>query len=131
MMINKSGTLKLFAKEITLDSSTGKIKGSKVEHLAGDSSSSKQYQAELADAVVLQNYDGKEEKPKSMKDEDFKSFKDSKFKKKMLTKPTTVKRLCGGNARPAGRYVSLEEVPTGLEGKIRNALLPSWGNEAS
>ncbi len=130
MIINKSGTVKLWGNKITFDAET-KIKGSKIKLKPGGSGSGKSFQEvlDLSEATTLSEHD--EKNPGDLKDADAAAFKGKKYKVKVLKKEVKVSRLCGGQARPDGRWVTRGGRPPGLEGKIRMALKPEWGNEAS
>jgi type VI secretion system secreted protein VgrG len=130
VMIDKSGTVKIFAKDLTVDGSKIKLKGSKIEKKSGGSGQSKSFQEVLdpsvADTVAEHQGDNGPLSP-----QDAKAFKDGKYAEKILTKDVKVERLHGGGAFPQGRWVTGGARPLGLEGKIRMALRPEWGNAAS
>jgi type VI secretion system secreted protein VgrG len=130
LLINKSGTVKIFAKDLTLDGSEIKLKGKKIQKKSGSGSQSKPFQEVLDASVALEGktYQG-ENGPLSP--DDAKAFKDGKYTEKVLTKDVQVERLHGGGAFPQGRWVTGGSRPLGLEGKIRMALRPEWGNAAS
>src|SRR5207245_2133788 len=106
------------------------IKGAKVKLKPGGSGSGKAFQEVLdaAEADTVEEYKDKDASPLSEQD---KSGFTGKVYKKVLKKDVTVKRLYGGGARPAGQWVTKGGRPPGLEGKIRMALKPEWGNEAT
>jgi type VI secretion system secreted protein VgrG len=130
LLINKSGTVKIFAKDLTVDGSQIKLKGSKIEKKSGGSGQSKSFQEVLDPSVsdtLATHQDGKG----PLSPADAKAFKDGKYTEKILTKDVQVERLHGGGAFPQGRWVTGGARPLGLEGKIRMALRPEWGNAAS
>jgi len=131
LIINKSGTVKLWGQKITVDGDSGKIAGSKVKLKPGGGSSGKAFQEVLdpSEATSVSQHD--EKNPGDLKEADAKAFKGGKYTKKVLNKDVKVKRLYGGGAKAEGRWVTKGGRPPGLEGKIRMALKPEWGNEAS
>lgn len=130
LLIDKSGTVKIWAKDLTVDGSQIKLKGSKIEKKSGGGSQSKSFQEVLAPsvAVVVAHHEG-DKGPLSPTNA--KAFKDGKYTAKVLTQDVKVERLHGGRAFPVGRWVTGGPRPLGLEGKIRMALRPEWGNAAS
>ena len=130
LLINKSGTVKIWAKDLTVDGSQIKLKGSKIKKESGGSGQSKPFQEVLDPSVAdtVQEHQG-DQGPLSPADA--KAFKDGKYTEKILTKDVKVERLHGGGAFPVGRWVTGGSRPMGLEGKIRMALRPEWGNAAS
>jgi type VI secretion system secreted protein VgrG len=130
LLIDKSGTVKIWAKDLTVDGSQIKLKGSKIEKKSGGSGQSKSFQEVLDPSVaaVVTQHQG-ETGPLSPADA--KAFKDGKYTEKVLTQDVKVERLHGGGAFPVGRWVTGGSRPLGLEGKIRMALRPEWGNAAS
>ncbi|HEX8700465.1 MAG TPA: hypothetical protein VF815_16570, partial [Myxococcaceae bacterium] len=130
LLINKSGTVKIFAKDLTVDGSQIKLKGSKIEKKSGGSGQSKSFQ-EVLDPSVADTLAEYEEGKGPLSPADAKAFKDGKYTEKILTKDVKVERLHGGGAFPQGRWVTGGSRPLGLEGKIRMALRPEWGNAAS
>jgi len=130
LLINKSGDVKIFAKELTVDGSQIKLKGSKIEKKSGGSGQSKSFQ-EVLDPSVADTVAEYEEGKGPLSPADAKAFKDGKYTEKILTQDVKVERLHGGGAFPQGRWVTGGSRPLGLEGKIRMALRPEWGNAAS
>ncbi len=130
LLINKSGTVKIFAKDLTVDGSQIKLKGSKIEKKSGGSGQSKSFQ-EVLDPSVADTLAEYSEGKGPLSPADAKAFKDGKYTEKILTKNVKVERLHGGGAFPQGRWVTGGSRPLGLEGKIRMALRPEWGNAAS
>lgn len=130
LLINKSGTVKIWAKDLTVDGSQIKLKGSKIEKKSGGSGQSKAFQEVLDPSVaaVVAHHQGKQG---PLSPADAKAFKDGKYTAKVLTQGVKVERLHGGGAFPVGRWVTGGTRPLGLEGKIRMALRPEWGNAAS
>jgi type VI secretion system secreted protein VgrG len=130
VMIDKSGTVKIFAKDLTVDGSKIKLKGSKIEKKSGGSGKSKPFQ-EVLDPSVADTVAEHQGDKGPLSPQDAKAFKDGKYAEKILTKDVKVERLHGGGAFPQGRWVTGGPRPLGLEGKIRMALRPEWGNAAS
>jgi type VI secretion system secreted protein VgrG len=131
LLINKSGTVKIWAKDLTVDGSQIKLKGSKIKKESGGSGQSKSFQEVLDPSVAaeLESHGPGTDGPLSP--QDAAAFKDGQYTVKVLTKDVKVERLHGGGAFPQGRWVTGGPRPLGLEGKIRMALRPEWGNTAS
>ncbi|WP_052420629.1 type VI secretion system Vgr family protein [Hyalangium minutum] len=130
LLIDKSGTVKIWAKELTVDGSQLKLKGSKIKKESGGSGQSKSFQEVLDPSVAKEGKTYQGDKG-PLSPQDAKAFKDGKYTEKVLTKDVQVERLHGGGAFPQGRWVTGGSRPLGLEGKIRMALRPEWGNAAS
>ncbi|WP_224242009.1 type VI secretion system Vgr family protein [Hyalangium gracile] len=130
LLIDKSGTVKIWAKELTVDGSKLKLKGSKIEKKSGGSGQGKSFQ-EVLDPSVANEVASHQGDQGPLSPQDAKAFKDGKYTEKVLTKDVQVERLHGGGAFPQGRWVTGGPRPLGLEGKIRMALRPEWGNAAS
>jgi len=130
LLIDKSGTVKIWAKDLTVDGSQIKLKGSKIEKKSGGSGQSKSFQEVLDPSVAVEVASHEGDKG-PLSPADAKAFKDGKYTEKVLTKDVQVERLHGGGAFPQGRWVTGGSRPLGLEGKIRMALRPEWGNAAS
>ncbi|HYH98419.1 type VI secretion system Vgr family protein [Hyalangium sp.] len=130
LLINKSGTVKIWAKDLTVDGSQIKLKGSKIEKKPGGSGQSKSFQEVLDPSVAKEGRTYQGDKG-PLSPADAKAFKDGKYTEKVLTQDVKVERLHGGGAFPQGRWVTGGSRPLGLEGKIRMALRPEWGNAAS
>ncbi|WP_224366119.1 type VI secretion system Vgr family protein [Hyalangium versicolor] len=131
LLIDKSGTVKIWAKDLTVDGSKIKLKGSQIEKKSGGGNQSKSCQEVLDPSVAeeLETHGPGNKGPLSP--QDAAAFKDGKYTVKVLTKDVQVERLHGGGAFPQGRWVTGGSRPLGLEGKIRMALRPEWGNAAS
>jgi type VI secretion system secreted protein VgrG len=130
LLIDKSGTVKIWAKDLTVDGSQIKLKGSKIEKKSGGSGQSKSFQ-EVLDPSVADEVASHEGGNGPLSPQDAAAFKDGKYAEKILTKDVKVERLHGGGVFPQGRWVTGGSRPPGLEGKIRMALRPEWGNDAS
>ena len=131
LLINKAGTVKIWGEKITIKSDGNtKIKGAKVKLKPGASTSRKPFREVLdpAEADTIEKYKSPDEAPLSEQD---KSGFTGPVYQKVLKKDVPVKRLFGGSARERGMWVSKGGRPPGLEGKIRMALKPEWGNDAS
>jgi type VI secretion system secreted protein VgrG len=130
LLIDKSGTVKIWAKELTVDGSQIKLKGSKIEKKSGGSGQSQSFQ-EVLDPSVADEVASYEGGNGPLSPQDAAAFKDGKYTEKILTQDVKVNRLHGGSALEKGRWISAGPRPMGLEGKIRVALHPSWGITAS
>jgi type VI secretion system secreted protein VgrG len=130
LLIDKSGTVKIWAKDLTVDGSQIKLKGSKIEKKSGGGGKSKSFQEVLDPSVAKEGKTYQGDKG-PLSPADAKAFKDGKYTEKVLTQDVKVERLHGGGAFPQGRWVTGGPRPLGLEGKIRMALRPEWGNAAS
>jgi type VI secretion system secreted protein VgrG len=131
LLINKSGTVKIWAKSLTIDGSRLVFKGNKIKKERGGGAQSKPFQ-EVLDASVaaeIATYDP--DNPGPLSPDDAKNFKDSRYTERVLTKDVTMYRLHGGGALPQGRWVSAVDIPPGLEGRIRLAVHPAWGGSAN
>ncbi|WP_342376992.1 type VI secretion system tip protein VgrG [Myxococcus stipitatus] len=130
LLINKSGTVKLFAKTLTVDGKNIKLKGKKIKKDGSGSGKRKPFKEVLDESVAetMREY-GPEGGPLSPADA--KAFTEGKYTMKVLKKDVTVHRLFGGESGAQGRWVTAGPRPTGLEGKIRMALRPEWGNTAT
>ncbi len=133
MIINKSGTVKIFGQNITLEASSGgSIKGKKVRKQGKGTSASKRLEDTLTDAEASTIGPGQGENAMLSAD-DVKGFKDCKYTEKYLKKDFIGYRLHHGGhpAYPVGKWVTKRRIPPGLEGKLRCALDPTWGNNAT
>jgi type VI secretion system secreted protein VgrG len=130
LLINKSGTVKLWAKSLTVDGSNIKFKGKKIHKKSGGSGQQKPFQEVLDASVATKGKTYGPDEPGPLEPDEIKSFKDGKYRLRRLKKSVKVERLHGGTASPEGRWISRGPRPTGLEGKIRMALRPEWGNTA-
>ncbi|MFL5344926.1 MAG: type VI secretion system Vgr family protein [Hyalangium sp.] len=131
LLIDKSGTVKLWAKELTVDGSQIKLKGSSIDKKSGGSGQSKSFQEVLDPSVAEEKKTYTPAKKGPLSPADAEAFKDGHYTEKVLLKDVQVERLHGGGAFPQGRWVTGGSRPLGLEGKIRMALRPEWGNAAS
>jgi type VI secretion system secreted protein VgrG len=133
MIINKAGTVKIFGQNITLEgTSGGMIKGKKVKKQGKGTSASKRLEDTLTDAEASTIGPGQGENAMLSAD-DVKGFKGGKYTEKALKKDFIGYRLHHGGhpAYPVGKWVTKSRVPPGLEGKLRCALDPTWGNNAT
>ena len=131
LLINTSGTVKIFAKDLTVDGSQIKLKGGKIKKESSGSGQSKSFQEVLDPSVAEERTTFTPEDKGPLSPQDAAAFKDGKYTEKVLLKDVQVERLHGGGAFPQGRWVTGGARPLGLEGKIRMALRPEWGNAAS
>jgi len=129
-VINKSGTLKIYAKDISVEASSGaKINGSDVNFEVAGSGEGRANDGSLTEeeAELLEEGEGPNE---LLSPNDAKGFEGQKWQKKKLLQDFDGNRLHDGGkgGYAEGKWVTKQQVPTGLEGKVRCAINARWSN---
>ncbi len=133
LIINKSGTLKIFGKKILIEGESGtKLKGKKI-HLKGSGSGSKKKGKDVLDPSEATSGPKGKGGNELLSPDDAKGFEGLEYQSRVLKKDMVCYRLHDGGkgAYPLGKWVGKSRPPPGLEGKLRCALDPTWGNAAT